>query len=82
MEVKNDLPLPAYYSMCDDLIDRINKLQYLRHNPVEDNFDELRNKIEKIKKILVEDNKERINEDIEKLLEVVKKRVIVSGVRV
>lgn len=75
MEIKEDLPIPAYYSLCDDLEDRINRLQYLEQVLDIDESDKLRNELVNIKKILEKDSKEKIKKDIERLHKVVIKRI-------
>lgn len=90
MEIKDDLPLPAYYKLCDHIEKRINTLQVRGCNvnmindriveiPISkktfDKCNQLRIKLCEIKQILEQDNLEKIDGDIDKLLEVVKKRV-------
>lgn len=81
MEIQKDLPIPAYYKLCDNIEKRINKIQYLNggYKPLSnkkiEELNKLRNKLIEIKQILEMDNLGKINEDIEKLREVVLERM-------
>ena len=79
MEIPNDLPLPAYYKLCDKIEKRINNIQFLSTTifTKEDyrECDELRHELVKVKIKLGEDTREKIREDIKRLYEVVSLRV-------
>lgn len=90
MEIRTDLPMPAYYKICDNLEKRINDFQFRgsRVNVVDDKIieipitkktldecNELRIKLSEVKQLLELDNAHKIGEDIERLLRVVKSRL-------
>lgn len=79
MEIRTDLPIPAYYKLCDHIEKRINKIQFLStHIFTKEDYkdcDDLRRELEKVKIKLGEDTREKIREDIKRLYEVVSERI-------
>lgn len=88
--VRTDLPIPAYYKLCDHIEKRINDLQTRESSfSVIDNkineipiskktlneCNKLRIKLCEIKQLLEMDNLEKINKDIERLHDAVKYRL-------
>ncbi len=74
MEIRDDLPLPAYYKLCDNIEKRINNYQFFAKG---DEYDcsQLREMLIDVKKTLGLDTREKIKDDIERLHNVVKKRI-------
>ena len=77
MEIRNDLPLPAYYKLCDNIEKRIVHYQFFAKGNEYD-CSELREMLFDVKRTLGLDTREKIKEDIERLHAVVKKRIIES----
>ena len=90
MDIPKDLPLTAYYKLCDRIEKRINDLQFRGSNvdvvndkiieiPVDkkvfDECNELRIKLTEIKQLLEKDNSDKIREDIELLRKVILSRI-------
>jgi len=91
MEIRDDLPIPAYYELCDDILRRIDRIQFLEihceevpntdglikrvENRIMKECNNLRKEIEEIKRKLGDDSLTKIREDINKLHEVVLQRL-------
>jgi hypothetical protein len=80
MELHDNLPLPAYYSLCDEIEKRINYLEFLSKKKISsDEASSLRTRLESTRrKIYILEQNNDTSEKIIRDLETIEKKIVYS----